>query len=294
MKRQPGVSGQTQIGGAGAARGSKGEGSLRAPRPAHGTNKNSARAPLLISLSRSRTGTAGGDGGAEGLHGVVKGGLAGRGVVTRRGNKGVFTRGLAPSPPLSSFFSSRGGLAPPLQNPRSHAHAAGYRPDARRLRPVRRGEKMGQRDQQNSKTRHACRAPASHQPRPSFSISSVPPPQVIAPTADGTPYLPGTHDATLALPAEKSANPLSNVPRLYVMSLPARPSLTFDRITFHARVSQCLASLDAAWAPWYLAVAAPTGDVKVKERKRGLRFSLILSIRPSILISLSFSLYSPP
>lgn len=95
--------------------------------------------------------------------------------------------------------------------------------------------------------------------------------QVILPTADGTPY-GAPHDASLALPManegqkgeEKNKNALSEVPRLYIMSLPARPSLSFDRITYHARVSQCLASLDGAWAPWYLAVAAPTGSVEVR------------------------------
>lgn len=96
------------------------------------------------------------------------------------------------------------------------------------------------------------------------------PHQVIRPTADGTPYGP-PHDADLALPVASAVTEThaaghgpSGTPRLYVMSLPARPALSFDRITFHARVSQCLASLDAAWAPWYLAVAAPTGSVEVK------------------------------
>jgi len=92
--------------------------------------------------------------------------------------------------------------------------------------------------------------------------------EVVQPTVDGTPYGP-PHDAALALPVPDcahppSGNPLSATPRLYIMSLPARRSLAFDRITFHARVSQCLAALDAAWAPWYLAVAAPTGDVRVR------------------------------
>jgi hypothetical protein len=92
--------------------------------------------------------------------------------------------------------------------------------------------------------------------------------EVVRPTVDGTPYGP-PHDAALALPVSDCAHPpsglpLSATPRLYIMSLPARRSLAFDRITFHARVSQCLAAFDAAWAPWYLAVAAPTGDVRVR------------------------------
>lgn len=83
--------------------------------------------------------------------------------------------------------------------------------------------------------------------------------QVITPTDDGVPYGPG--DAQLALPVRGSD--CASPPRLYIMTLPARAPhpLAFKAITFHARVSQCLAALDGAWAPWYLAVAAPSGSI---------------------------------
>ena len=43
--------------------------------------------------------------------------------------------------------------------------------------------------------------------------------------------------------------------RLYIMTLPNK-GMTFDRITHHARVTQCLCGLGPD--PWYLAVAKPT------------------------------------
>jgi len=43
------------------------------------------------------------------------------------------------------------------------------------------------------------------------------------------------------------------------MHLPKR-GLTFDRITYHASVTQCLGGLSPA--SWYLAVAAPSGSVE--------------------------------
>ena len=42
------------------------------------------------------------------------------------------------------------------------------------------------------------------------------------------------------------------------MRIPRR-GLTFDRITFHGKVTQCLGGLDTE--PWYLAVAPPSGSV---------------------------------
>ena len=47
--------------------------------------------------------------------------------------------------------------------------------------------------------------------------------------------------------------------RFYIMHLPKR-GLTFDRITYHASVTQCLGGLSPA--SWYLAVAAPSGSVE--------------------------------
>ena len=46
--------------------------------------------------------------------------------------------------------------------------------------------------------------------------------------------------------------------RFYIMRIPRR-GLTFDRITYHAKVTQCLGGLSLE--PWYLAVAAPSGSV---------------------------------
>lgn len=43
------------------------------------------------------------------------------------------------------------------------------------------------------------------------------------------------------------------------MHLPRR-GMTFDRITYHANVTQCLGGLDPT--SWYLAVAAPSGSVQ--------------------------------
>lgn len=43
------------------------------------------------------------------------------------------------------------------------------------------------------------------------------------------------------------------------MRLPKR-GMTFDRITYHASVTQCLGGLTPA--SWYLAVAAPSGSVQ--------------------------------
>jgi hypothetical protein len=100
-------------------------------------------------------------------------------------------------------------------------------------------------------------------------LPSLSPKKVIRPVADGTPYGP-PHDAVLALPTATSSTGTTTAaapPRLYIMTLPARAPhpLAFDRITFHGRVSQCLAALDGAWAAWYLAVAAPTGSVEVRK-----------------------------
>lgn len=47
--------------------------------------------------------------------------------------------------------------------------------------------------------------------------------------------------------------------RFYIMRLPRR-GLTFDRITYHADVTQCLGGLTPG--DWYLAVASPTGSVQ--------------------------------
>jgi ureidoglycolate hydrolase len=75
--------------------------------------------------------------------------------------------------------------------------------------------------------------------------------QVIGACDDGAPYdAAGGRDATLDLS--------QGVPRLYVMRLPER-GRKFHRITYHARVTQCLGCVQPG-VPWYLAVAKPTGS----------------------------------
>lgn len=75
-------------------------------------------------------------------------------------------------------------------------------------------------------------------------------PQLIGPTEDGKPY--GTDDARLRLD--------QGTPRFYIMRIPRR-GYCFDKITYHALVTQCLGSL-GSFEPWYLAVAAPTHCVE--------------------------------
>ena len=68
--------------------------------------------------------------------------------------------------------------------------------------------------------------------------------QAISPSTDGTPF--GPSDAQLILN--------NGTPRLYIMRL-AQRGLTFDRITRHVRVTQCLAAVGGG--EWLLAVAPP-------------------------------------
>ncbi|PSC74878.1 ureidoglycolate hydrolase [Micractinium conductrix] len=49
-------------------------------------------------------------------------------------------------------------------------------------------------------------------------------------------------------------------PRFYIMRLPRR-GRRFERITYHARVTQCLGVLQPA-SPWFMVVAAPTLSVE--------------------------------
>ncbi|KAI8463540.1 MAG: RmlC-like cupin domain-containing protein [Monoraphidium minutum] len=72
--------------------------------------------------------------------------------------------------------------------------------------------------------------------------------QLIGWTEDGKEY--DREDAQLALD--------QGTPRFYIMRLPARtPALTFDRITFHAKCTQCLGVLQPH--PWYMVVSRPGG-----------------------------------
>jgi hypothetical protein len=67
---------------------------------------------------------------------------------------------------------------------------------------------------------------------------------------DGAEYDPASvYDAELDLSR--------GTPRFYIMRLPHRGD-SFDRITYHENVTQCLASTGADGQPWYIAVAEPT------------------------------------
>eukprot|EP00197_Chlamydomonas_leiostraca_P014533 CAMPEP_0202863238 /NCGR_PEP_ID=MMETSP1391-20130828/3953_1 /ASSEMBLY_ACC=CAM_ASM_000867 /TAXON_ID=1034604 /ORGANISM="Chlamydomonas leiostraca, Strain SAG 11-49" /LENGTH=178 /DNA_ID=CAMNT_0049542851 /DNA_START=175 /DNA_END=711 /DNA_ORIENTATION=- len=74
--------------------------------------------------------------------------------------------------------------------------------------------------------------------------------QVIGVTEDGKVY--DKEDAQLQGFADGS-------PRFYIMRLPAR-GLKFHRITYHAKVTQCLGVL-SPMAHWYMAVCKPSGSV---------------------------------
>eukprot|EP00250_Pteridium_aquilinum_P013643 c21476_g1_i1 orf=80-652(+) len=69
--------------------------------------------------------------------------------------------------------------------------------------------------------------------------------QVINPSVDGDVF--GPQDAQLHLSA--------GTPRFYIMRLEHKP-LTFNNITHHASVTQCLGSVGAL--PWYIGVAKPS------------------------------------
>lgn len=74
--------------------------------------------------------------------------------------------------------------------------------------------------------------------------------QLIGPTDDGKEF--DGEDAQLELDQGQ--------PRFYIMRLPRR-GRTFERITYHAKVTQCLGGLQPA-SPWFLVVARPTLSVQ--------------------------------
>ncbi|KAJ7551140.1 hypothetical protein O6H91_06G000500 [Diphasiastrum complanatum] len=81
-------------------------------------------------------------------------------------------------------------------------------------------------------------------PSPLNSDTFAPYGQLIDPSPDGAEY--GSHDAQLQLPG---------IPRFYVMHL-EKTSLSFDKITHHASVTQCLGSIGGL--PWYIGVVQPS------------------------------------
>ena len=82
--------------------------------------------------------------------------------------------------------------------------------------------------------------------------------QVISAEEDGVEF--GPEDAQLDLS--------QGTPRFYVMRLRDK-AMQFDRITYHAKVTQCLGALGDA--PWYMAVAAPTMDVNRRPAEGDIR-----------------------
>lgn len=74
---------------------------------------------------------------------------------------------------------------------------------------------------------------------------------LVTPSADGAAWNKTT-DATL-----EGFDGSCGVPRLYLMELTGPRPLSFDRITHHARVTQCLGAASAA-EDFYLAVHMPT------------------------------------
>lgn len=78
---------------------------------------------------------------------------------------------------------------------------------------------------------------------------------IVTPSADGNAWSPET-DATL-----EGFDGSCGMPRLYLMELPGPRPLSFDRITHHARVTQCLGAASAN-EDFYLAVHEPTLGVE--------------------------------
>lgn len=81
--------------------------------------------------------------------------------------------------------------------------------------------------------------------------------QLVRPTHDGKPF--DHQDARLNLS--------QGTPRFYIMRLPRR-GLSFDRITYHEKVTQCLGGLGEK--EWYLAVAKPSGNVEKYPKEEDL------------------------
>lgn len=83
-----------------------------------------------------------------------------------------------------------------------------------------------------------------------LSDGALPFVKIIRAGEDGVEYDP---DSPFDAPLDLS----QGTPRFYIMKLPYRGD-SFDRITYHAAVTQCLASTGVDARPWYIGVAAPT------------------------------------
>ena len=69
-------------------------------------------------------------------------------------------------------------------------------------------------------------------------------------------------------------------PRFYIMRLRDK-TMSFDRITFHARVTQCLGALGDA--PWFMAVARPTMDVAAYPTREDIR---VFRVPPGVFVKM--------
>lgn len=94
--------------------------------------------------------------------------------------------------------------------------------------------------------------------------------QVTFPEEDGVEFGPG--DAQLDLSR--------GTPRFYIMRLREK-RLKFDTITFHEKVTQCLGALGND--SWYMAVSAPTNDVKVHPIEQTLK---VFEIPPGVFVKM--------
>ena len=94
--------------------------------------------------------------------------------------------------------------------------------------------------------------------------------QIARAEEDGVAF--GPDDAALDLS--------QGTPRFYIMRLRDK-TMSFDTITFHAQVTQCLGALGDQ--PWYMAVSAPTKDVGKFPRREDLK---VFKIPPGVFVKM--------
>lgn len=142
--------------------------------------------------------------------------------------------------------------------PRAGHLACKARPKAR----IRRAKRTVDRDSRRSGARgrvHAAMAVSSVRLK-AVAVTEErfrPFGQLVRPTHDGKPF--DAQDARLNLS--------QGTPRFYIMRLPRR-GMSFDKITYHEKVTQCLGGLGEN--DWYMAVAKPTGSVESYPKEEDL------------------------
>ena len=126
-------------------------------------------------------------------------------------------------------------------------------------------------------------------PSPNHQPRCPPSSQLVFPGHNAAPYRPDASDAELDLSA--------GTPRLYLMHLPYR-GREFDRITYHARVTQCLGGLQVRVVVGVVGSGGCSQSVfKYLPRTfRPLKFQFCLHPTPSWLQPLSpwYLVVSPP